>query len=375
MRALSERTFRPLFGGGACCGADIGVASAPGLPYGSYVTPSVVSPGVVSPSVVSPSVVAPSTGPSSSGTITTPSDTSPQLEPIPSAAPGAAPANSDVTPSQGAKSSTGKANYEAYRSNLGNASASTLSTSPVPTTRSAQGALASTSSTLPADAESALDNLPPLDLPTDVAHAASTTPPAPAPPDGESNVAAKSVAPSASNAVMKKFAGVEAKISAGSLPEKAGLAWLADKGYKTVLDLREEADSTPAFRDEIARLGMRYVALPVNAKTLDADHVRRFEKEITQAERVRSTFSTPMARAAGALWYIHRVAVDRVDTPTARRDAEEIGLTDPSYLSAADAYLSQQTPASKPAPAPTSGANAPTAPSAGPSPVASLNAA
>ena len=130
---------------------------------------------------------------------------------------------------------------------------------------------------------------------------------------------------------MKKFAGVEAKISAGSLPETAGLAWLADKGYKTVLDLREEADSTPAFRDEIARLGMRYVALPVNAKTLDADHVRRFENELTLAEaRPLYFFDTDGTRAG--LWYIHRVAVDRVDTPTARRDAEEIGLTDPSYL-------------------------------------------
>src|SRR5262249_35028254 len=43
--------------------------------------------------------------------------------------------------------------------------------------------------------------------------------------------------------------------------------------------------------------------------------------------------------SAGALWYIHRVVVDRVDQQIARREAEELGLSDRSYWSVAVNYI------------------------------------
>ncbi len=340
LRGLSERTFRPLMGSKPCCGGgDRGMAASPGLPYGSS---AVVSPTVIAPTVGGVTTTVPS---SPAGTITAPTDSIPsQLEPIPSATPGAAPSNGDATPSQGAKANTGKANYEAYRSNTGNASASTLSTSPVPTTRSAQGSAVSP------DGNDAIDNLPPLDLPTDAAPVATSTPPAPAAPEIEAKPAVKTVEQPKPAAGIKHFAGVDAKISAGGLPEAAGLKWLADKGYKTLLDLREESEVTAAFRAEVKGLGLRYVSLPMNVKTLDAEHVRRFEQELSLADSRPIYFFDADGTRAGALWYIHRVAVDHVDAKAARRDAEEIGLTDPAFLRAADAYLSQPS-APKPAPA------------------------
>jgi hypothetical protein len=42
---------------------------------------------------------------------------------------------------------------------------------------------------------------------------------------------------------------------------------------------------------------------------------------------------------AGTLWYIRRVAVDRVNTEIARREAEDLGLNNPDYWSAARSYL------------------------------------
>ena len=58
------------------------------------------------------------------------------------------------------------------------------------------------------------------------------------------------------------------------------------------------------------------------------------------AKRGLSFFLTPTGRVPGALWYIRRIANDRVDHQIARREAEELGLTDKSSWAAATNYVS-----------------------------------
>jgi hypothetical protein len=113
-------------------------------------------------------------------------------------------------------------------------------------------------------------------------------------------------------------------------------------------------------------------------------------------------FDTDGTRA-GVMWYVRRVVVDKVDRQVARRDAEELGLSDDKFWLAANAYLDSiaptpapadkpapapaapaptpappvddaSKPAPAPAPAPATGANAPPAPSAGPPPGPSADA-
>lgn len=391
LRSLSERAFRPFRGAGPCCGSDLGVEASP-LPY--------AAPAVVAP--VAPSAPA--------GTTTVPSQTDSMpapLEPIPSAAPGPPASGGDSSPSQGAKATTGKANYEAYRALGRNRTTSSLDPSPEPTTRSAQGSARSAREASP------LDNLPPLDLPRQaLAPDATPTPsrdttapaasnPAPAPAETLAEVAAReasrdrrelSVAPG-----IRRFAGVESKLSGGSLPSPQGLDWLVEKGYKTVLDLREETEMSSTFIADVARRGMRYVALPITANSVDADHVDRFNFELSLADARPLYFFDKDGARAGLMWYVHRVLIDRVDPQVARRDAEDLGLIDPQFLLAADTYLKSRRPApvsgdrsqsasnlpapapadtpSRPGPAPATGNNAPPAPSAGPAPGGSADAA
>ena len=68
------------------------------------------------------------------------------------------------------------------------------------------------------------------------------------------------------------------------MPSAAGLSWLAEKGYRTVLDLRESAEVSPAFIADAASRGLRYVALPINLKSLDADRLARFQFELAAPE-------------------------------------------------------------------------------------------
>src|SRR5207247_1907163 len=133
--------------------------------------------------------------------------------------------------------------------------------------------------------ESWLDNLPPLVIPRDEA---STGPPGPAPPASlaatSGNVPASGVDPKAeapaelfvAPGIIRRFQVLEPRLAGGSLPSAAGLDWLAETRYKTILDLRETSDVQPSFIADVTNRGLRYVALPIGVTKLDSAHVSRF---------------------------------------------------------------------------------------------------
>ena len=407
VRATSELVTRPIrnafrpIAAASCCGGSgaIGVESAP-ITYGS--------PTVVSPSTIGTPVGAP---------LPAPTDSFPSnLEAIPSATPGPPPSGSgpagEASPAQGAKPSTSKTNYEAFRLKSGQgqsrpgALARSAAPSPEPTKRSARGTKpAPAPAPAAAELSDPLDNLPPIELPADLTrnHLTPPAPSSPAKPLAREAAAPGSLSPLASKAAealapgadiapgIHRFGGVESKLAGGSLPDSSGLDWLVEMGYKTVLDLREDSDLSPTFVADVARRGLRYVALPISLKTVDQEHVSRFQFEISLADARPLFFCDADGTRAGVMWYIRRVMLDKVDPLIARRDAEELGLNDTKFWRAAESYLdlwnASQAPAPKPAsvpepktrdpapapaPGPKADANAPAPPSAGPSPTALL---
>ena len=148
--------------------------------------------------------------------------------------------------------------------------------------------------------------------------------------------------PSASASVgpgIKRFVAVDLKLAGGSAPATDGLKWLVDKGYRTILDLREPSEVPSSFITDVTNVGLRYVALPISLKTIDRAHVDRFHFEIAAGEARPLFFFDSDGTRAGALWYIRRIANERIDQQIARREAEELGLTDKSYWAAATNYV------------------------------------
>ena len=169
-----------------------------------------------------------------------------------------------------------------------------------------------------------------------------------------------------------RFLVVEPKLAGGSLPTTVGLDWLAEKGYKTILDLREIGEVDRAFLSEVDQRGMRYVALPIGLKTLDLDHVARFNFELTLADARPFYFCDTDGNRAGALWYIRRMTVDKVDPQAATREAQDLGLNDKGYWRAVTTLLEGIKPSVPPqgaAHAPTPAAVATPPPAAPPQPV------
>jgi protein tyrosine phosphatase (PTP) superfamily phosphohydrolase (DUF442 family) len=340
LKGLRERVFRPFSGLGGCCGSTIG-AEAP-LEMGP---PAVVTPA---PAVVPALPAAPAEVP--------PTDLSPA--PLQERPPSAAPGSS--TGSTGGKTSVGRASYEALRPtgplsrHESSGLAPTMATTPEPPSRTAQGSLVSSA----VSSDFSLENLPPLDIPTEVQRNALPDP-APAavsfgssakPADARPAVAAAekpslpepaqpastevSVAPG-----IRRFVALEPKLSGGSVPTEAGLDWLAEKGYKTLLDLRDSKQVDSTFLEAVTSRGLRYVALPIGLTQLDADHVSRFELELALSEARPLYFCDTDGTRAGALWYIRRLTVDKVDAQAARREAADLGLESEESLAAVSAFV------------------------------------
>ena len=225
-----------------------------------------------------------------------------------------------------------------------------------PTSRSAQAlARRATAETRGADDQDPLDHLPPLDLPGEVTKSAATPPVPPAADRNEKSgseaekkaaVKGESPAPAADDLDLtsgsspagqpspsasvgpgiKRFVAVDLKLAGGSAPATDGLKWLVDKGYRTVLDLREPSEVPSSFITDVTNLGLRYVALPISLKTIDRAHVDRFHFEIAAGEARPLFFFDSDGTRAGALWYIRRIADERIDQQIARREAEELGF-------------------------------------------------
>ncbi len=357
---VSDRVFNR--SNGACCPS--GVSSGTPIEMG---TPStVVTPGVVSGSTTSPSFVTPgSSDPASDLSPVQDSAVKSRVSPPPNGSSGAiAPQKSGFLP----RSADSGARVARRRTDN---SASVMASSSLPTSRSAQAPSRTARDHVPADDQDPLDHLPPLDLPGEVTR--STAPASPAPvtvpslKTGDNNskqpeapresAAASALEPELTSATLPapepalsasvgpglaRFAAVDLKLAGGSVPSSAGLNWLVEKGYRTLLDLRESSEVPPAFIGEVTRLGLRYVALPIHLGSIDRDHVARFNFEIAAGEARPLFFFDSSGTRAGALWYIRRITGDRVDHQIARREAEELGLTDKSDWSTVTNYVARQ---------------------------------
>jgi len=362
MKGLRDRVFHRgtyaapmavgVMGDAGCCGGSPPL-SGPVVGEGplEYAPPSIVTPlPGATPVLPSGPIESNPTGPTG-------------LDPIPPSGGERVPSAQPDSPlSSTPKSSAGRTQYSATqpRNQLTSATVGprhapqTVVSTPEPASRSAQGVAPST--------ESWLENLPPLTIPRETANnelpepaplaldairtksykPAPTSAPQPDAVPASTEVSSKSQdATSGSTHVapgIARFVSLEPKLSGGSLPSAEGLDWLAEKGYKTVLDLSEASEVRSKFIDEVANRGLRYVSLPMGLTKLDAEHVERFNREIQLDDSLPIYFCDADGVRAGALWYVLKVSVDGVDAQSAMKQAVELGLTDASFRKAAEDY-------------------------------------
>ncbi len=369
---VSSRVFNRSSGG--CCGSEV----VSGVPVESA-TPAIVTPGVI-PSSPAPTGSTFKSYPSGSS-----SDSPSVLDEVPGTT-----TKSRIQPPPGGSGGSGgqagtggpKSGYQTRGPDPGARIARrrsdqeprTTISAPAPTSRSAGvQTRPSPAAGAGSDDQDPLDHLPPLDLPGEVTRPvpSAATPPAapvrspaaasatqadarrgsPAPEVDDLDLASATIAPPDSSPAasigpgLARFVAVDLKLAGGSAPAAAGLDWLVEKGYRTVLDLRQSSELPSSFIGEVTNRGLRYVALPIGPSSIDRDHLNRFNFEIASGDARPLFFFDSDGTRAGALWYIRRITSDHVDHSVARREAEELGLSDQNYWSTITKFVASLGPA------------------------------
>lgn len=219
---------------------------------------------------------------------------------------------------------------------------------------------------------SALDQLPPLEsaAPADLASEANASASPPAIPSGPptSDAPPKPSAPTTTTQApnppatqaagggaaestsgtrppgLSAFASVEPGLALGTTPTPETLRWLADHGYKTILDLRDGPEPRDMLIASAARAGLRYVALPISLDSWDGQTLNRFDLEIRLEDaRPLYVFDGDGSRA-GAVWLVRRVTRDQAAIDQAEQELAEAGLKRAEARHAARALIRKLAP-------------------------------
>jgi protein tyrosine phosphatase (PTP) superfamily phosphohydrolase (DUF442 family) len=131
-----------------------------------------------------------------------------------------------------------------------------------------------------------------------------------------------------------------ADVATAGQPDASAWAVLAREGFKSVVDLREASE--PRGHDEvgeIARAGLRYLALPVSHESLGD---RQFDvlRDFLRDENNRpSVVHCQSANRVGALMLPYLVLDAHIPLEEAKAMATSIGLRSPDYAALALEYV------------------------------------
>jgi len=143
---------------------------------------------------------------------------------------------------------------------------------------------------------------------------------------------------------VRRFKVIEPRMAVGSLPTENGWKWLAELGYKTVIDLREPSEVAQADLAAIDHLGFRRISVPIARDSIKAEATAKLAAELAlENSRPVFVFDADGSRAAAA-GYIHLVTARKLDPKTAEREVEELGAGDTAAWKAALTLLATPSP-------------------------------
>jgi uncharacterized protein (TIGR01244 family) len=116
-------------------------------------------------------------------------------------------------------------------------------------------------------------------------------------------------------------------------PSPEALGRLKAQGFKTVIDLRTEAEGTLAEKQAVEAQGLRYVSVPVSPATFSMADAEAVAKVLNDPEARPILLHCSSANRVGAVWGVLEVRQGRT-LEQAEAAAREIGLSGPTMVEA-----------------------------------------
>ncbi len=159
----------------------------------------------------------------------------------------------------------------------------------------------------------------------------------PATPEARSHDAERVAIP------LVSFVALSQHISAGSEPDAIGLAWLAERDYSTLIDLRDPETIPASFAREALRLRLRHLPLPLDERSVTVEDLDWLQEILEDSHVSRIYLFDRDGRRTGALWYLLHASNQRGDLGIVRDQAEALGLDTPEEWATLEASLQRIT--------------------------------
>src|SRR5262245_815830 len=103
-------------------------------------------------------------------------------------------------------------------------------------------------------------------------------------------------------AALPNYHRVRPGLATAGLPSPEGLLRLKAMGFKTVIDLRTEAEGGKAEQEAVEKEGLRYVWVPMTAATVTAADVARIASVVDDEKAGPVLLHCTKANRAGGMW-------------------------------------------------------------------------
>jgi uncharacterized protein (TIGR01244 family) len=160
-------------------------------------------------------------------------------------------------------------------------------------------------------------------------------------------------APAAAQQVTKEtipgivnFAGVETTVACGGPVKPEGVAELKKRGFKAIVNVQLANEPTADVAGESAAAsaaGLNYVHVPFLLASPDPTAVDRFLKAVGDPANQPAYIHCGGGNRAAGLWMIKRVLVDGWDIDRATKEAEALGMTNPTMKTFALEYITSHS--------------------------------
>jgi protein tyrosine phosphatase (PTP) superfamily phosphohydrolase (DUF442 family) len=120
----------------------------------------------------------------------------------------------------------------------------------------------------------------------------------------------------------------EPNVATGGQPTLDGIKWLKERGFRAVLNLLPDSEADPAEASMVRELELDYISLPITDGTITRETADMFDRLVDDPQYRPIFVHDSTGARTGALWYLHRIRVDKTPDDRARIQAGRIGLKD-----------------------------------------------
>lgn len=151
------------------------------------------------------------------------------------------------------------------------------------------------------------------------------------------------------DAQIPRYRLVRPGLATGGRPSAEELERLKAQGFKTVVDLRTEAEGIAAEKKTVEAQGLRYVSVPISPASFGVADVEAVAKVLKDKDAAPVLLHCSTANRVGAVWLVMQVQEGQ-SLEDAEASGREIGLTSEVMVEAARHVAASRPPESAPSP-------------------------